>query len=137
MGSEIYNKNGDVTGVSMMIFLGIVVLVICIELIACFIYLSNKKNNNKREEEDKDHGSILCRFVNDGKGKKIGESIAIDGDILIIKSGKKYLGVPLKHVVESDKELKVKGLINLDLAEKMGEKWLKTSSFTKSKGVKK
>ena len=61
----------------------------------------------------------------------------MDKDVLIIKSGKKYLGVPLKHVVESDKELKVKGLINLDLAEKMGEKWLKTSSFTKSKGVKK
>jgi hypothetical protein len=66
---------------------------------------------------------MLCRFVLDGAGKKVGESIAIDEDILIIKSEKKYLGVPLKHIEEEGKTLLVKGLVDKAKAEEMGEKW--------------
>ena len=58
---------------------------------------------------------------------KIGESLALQDDILIIKSGKKYLGIPLKHIEIKEKILLVKGLIEQDKAEKMGKKWQEES----------
>jgi hypothetical protein len=66
---------------------------------------------------------MICRFVLDGIGRKIGESVAIDEDVLIIKSRNKYLGVPLKHIKEDGKILLVKGLVDQFKAESMGEKW--------------
>ena len=63
----------------------------------------------------------------DGAGRKVGESVAVDEDILIIKSGSKYLGVPLKHIEEEKKTLLVKGLVDKDKAEIMGEKWRRES----------
>ena len=66
---------------------------------------------------------LICRFVIDGNDNKIGESIALDGDILIVKSKNKFLGIPLKHVEDVGKALKVRGLINYDKAEEMGEEW--------------
>jgi hypothetical protein len=65
--------------------------------------------------------------VLDGMKRKIGESVAVDEDILIIKSGSKYLGVPLKHIEESGKTLLVKGLVDRGKAEEIGEKWRKES----------
>ena len=91
-----------------------------------FIYIFSKNNKKKIEELEKEeeykHG-LLCRFVLDGLGKTVGESVAVDEDILIIKSKNKYLGVPLKHIEEDEKTLLVKGLIDHFNAEKMGEKW--------------
>ena len=48
-------------------------------------------------------------------------------NLLIIKSGKKYLGVPLKHIEEDDKLLLVKGLVDKKNAEIMGELWRQES----------
>jgi len=90
-----------------------------------------RRKNEEIEEEENNKESMLCRFVLDGIGRKIGESIAIDHDILIIKSNSKYLGVPLKHVEEEGKTLLVKGLVDRDKAEEMGEKW-RTESFEKN-----
>lgn len=91
-----------------------------------FVYFFSKNNKKRVEELEKEEEykqGLLCRFVLDGIGKKVGESIAVDEDILIIKSKKKYLGVPLKHIEEEGKTLLVKGLIDHFNAEKMGEKW--------------
>ena len=79
------------------------------------------------KEDDPDENSLLCRFVLDGLGKKIGESIATDGDLIIIKTRKNFLGVPIKHIEEEGKTLMVKGLIDQDKAEEMGEQWRKAS----------
>ena len=86
----------------------------------------NKKNDELIEEEEY-KSRLLCRFVLDGAGKKVGESVGVDEDILIIKSGSKYLGVPIKHIEEEDKTLLVKGLLDKDKAEIMGEKWRRQS----------
>ena len=89
----------------------------------------SRRNNNLEEieEEESKKDALLCRFVFDGAGKQMGESISMDGDIIILKSGTTYLGVPIKHIEEDGKKLIVKGLVNLDKAIKMGEKWQKKS----------
>ena len=95
------------------------------EKIGNISFLSKKKRrkNEDIEEKEKAEEHMLCRFVLDGAGKKIGESIAIDEDIIIIKADDKYLGIPLKHVEEEGKTLLVKGLVDRCKAEEMGEKW--------------
>lgn len=67
--------------------------------------------------------NLLCKFVTDGSGNKIGESVAIDKDILIIKMGKEFIGVPLKHVEDLGNYLKVRGLLSIDKAREMGKRW--------------
>ena len=86
-----------------------------------------RKKKYELEEENEYKNHLLCRFVLDGLGRKVGESVAIDNDILIIKSGSKYLGVPLKHIEEDEKTLLVTGLVEKDNAEMMGEKWRRES----------
>lgn len=81
------------------------------------------------EEIEEQHDDILCKFVKDGSGKIIGESLSIDNDVLIIKSKDRFLGVPLKHIQSLEDTLLVKGLIDLDKAYDLGENWLKSSYY--------
>ena len=93
-----------------------------------FIFSRNRrKKNEELEAEESYKTSLLCRFVMDGAGRKVGESVAVDEDLLIIKSGSKYLGIPLKHIEEEEKTLLVKGLVERDKAEMLGEKWRQES----------
>jgi len=110
-------------------FIGIVSTVIILKSIGAVFFFSRgkRKKNDELEEEDPYKNNLLCRFVLDGVGRKIGESVAIDNDILIVKSGSKYLGVPLKHIEEKEKTLLVKGLVDQDMAKVMGEKWRRES----------
>jgi len=94
---------------------------------AFFFSRNKRKIKEEIEEEENYKASLLCRFVLDGIGRKIGESVAIDEDLIIIKSKGKYLGVPLKHIEEEGKTLLVKGLVDQDKAEIMGEKWRRES----------
>jgi hypothetical protein len=95
-----------------------------------FFFSRNKNRKNDDIEEENFKKNLTCRFVLDGSGKKVGESVAVNKDILIIKSGKKYLGVPLKHIEVQEKTLLVKGLVEKDKAEIIGEKW-RRESFSK------
>ena len=104
----------------------LVILTVCI--IILFFRLTKKRS---KEKKNHDFDDFLCRFVKDGKGKKIGESIAIDGDILIVKSGKNYMGIPLSHIMKNGKYLRIKGLTNFNKAEELGKKWLKKHSKRK------
>ena len=86
-------------------------------------FFAPKKSKKVEDESDQDHNNLLCRFVTDGTGRKIGESVSLDDDIIIIKSKGRFLGVPLKHVEENGKTILVKGLVDFDKAHEMGEKW--------------
>ena len=89
-----------------------------------FLFSRNKDKKEEKTKKEKDYrNDLLCRFVLDGAGKKIGESVAVDNDVLIVKSGSKYLGVPISHIEDEGKTLLVKGLVEQDKAEIMGEKW--------------
>jgi len=91
------------------------------------VHFFKDKKNLEKDEEDERKNNLVCRFVLDGAGRKIGESVAIDNDLLIIKKGSKYLGVPLKHIEEDKKTLLVKGLVEQENAEAMGERWRQAS----------
>ena len=122
---KIYNRIVDTVAVEPTIFAGVLCIILVLESIGGMFFFSRKKHN-KKDEVEEEHlykTRLACRFVLDGLGRKIGESVAVDDDILIIKSGSKYLGVPLKHIEEEEKTLLVKGLIDQDKAEEMGEEW--------------
>jgi hypothetical protein len=85
------------------------------------------KKKDKFSDFEFQNNNLLCRFVLDGLGVKLGESIALNDDIIIIKNGKKYLGIPLKHVEDDGNKLIVKGLVDKKKAIEMGEKWLRFS----------
>ena len=65
----------------------------------------------------------LSKFIVDVEGKRIGESISLFEDIIIIKKGKKYYGVPLKHVEVKDNEITLQGVIQWDKAESLARRW--------------
>jgi len=69
--------------------------------------------------------SLLSRFVADKKGNRIGESISVYDDLLIIKKEGDYYAVPLKHVEMKDEEIHVKGVVQWEIARKMAEEWKK------------
>ncbi len=69
--------------------------------------------------------SLLSRFVVDKDGNRVGESISVHKDLLIIKKGGDYYAVPLKHVEVKDDEIHVKGIVKWDMAKKMAEEWKK------------
>jgi hypothetical protein len=91
-----------------------------------YFFTRKKEPAGKKKLVDADP-SLLCKFVVDGTGKRIGESVSVDKDVLIIKAGTLFLGVPLKHVEAGEKTLVVKGLIDFSKAYEMGEKWRKES----------
>ena len=106
------------------------VLLLAFESIGGVLFFNRKKNKEVEEALDEEQDNLLCKFVTDGSGRKIGESVSIDDDVLIIKSKERFLGVPLKHVEDKGKTLLVKGLVDLDKAYEMGESWRATSFGT-------
>ena len=106
----------------------ITILLLMSEYIGSMFFFNKKKETieTKKNIENPDP-SMICKFVLDGTGKKIGESVSIDHDVLIIKTGSLFLGVPLKHVEPGEKTLVVKGLFNFTKAYELGEKWRKES----------
>ncbi len=105
-------------------------MILAILTSSMFIF-SRRNHTNKANDEEEENftkqNNLLCRFVFDGTGVKVGETVSLAGDIIIIKNGKKYLGVPLKHIEEEGKTLMVKGLVDLSKAEELGEQWRKSS----------
>ena len=103
-------------------FTGLTGLIVFLESVCGLFFLSRKKKKNVEQVEE-EKPDLISRFVVDGSGKKLGESISVDDDVLIIKTSGKYLGVPLKHVEEKDDVLQVKGLVSFDKAEELGREW--------------
>ncbi|HDS58808.1 MAG TPA: hypothetical protein ENN54_00720 [Thermoplasmatales archaeon] len=67
--------------------------------------------------------ALLSRFVIDKDGNRIGESISVHKDLLIIKRGSDYYAVPLAHVEEVDDELRVRGVVQWERARDMAQEW--------------
>lgn len=90
-------------------------------------FLFKKRIDQDESERSNNDQDFLCRFVLDGSGKTVGESVAIQDDLLIIKEKKDFLGIPLKHIEENGKKLLVKGLVDTSKAKELGEAWRNAS----------
>ena len=110
---------------SMFLLIGIFVLLF--GNIGEVFFFSKKSEPNADSSNNSEYNDLLCRFVTDGSGGKIGESVTIDEDILIIKKGKRFLGVPLKHIEDNGKTILVKGVVDFEKAFELGEKWRRES----------
>lgn len=86
--------------------------------------------NDKSDEmmtgiKRKDPLSLLSRFVADKEGNRIGESISIYKDLLIIKKDGDYYAIPLKHVELKGEEIHLKGIVQWKKAKELAEEWKK------------
>ncbi len=87
-----------------------------------------KEDKEKQQNQESEEKNMLCRFVVDSSGKKIGETVAVDNDIVIIKANSQFMGVPLRHIQENGKTMLVKGLFDYAKAYELGETWRKNSA---------
>jgi hypothetical protein len=71
----------------------------------------------------KNHLSLLSRFVIDKNGNRVGESISVFNDLLIIKRNDDYYAVPLVHVEQHNDELRVRGVVHWERAKELAEGW--------------
>ena len=70
---------------------------------------------------------LICKFVIKD-GKKIGESIDVYENNLIVKIGSDFIGIPIDCIIEVDKEnIKVKDFDTM-LAKEVGKKWIEEKS---------
>ena len=69
--------------------------------------------------------NLISRFVIDKDGNRIGETISLENDLVIIKKQDKYLAIPLKHIEYTKDNIRIRGIIEWDNAIIMGEQWRK------------
>ena len=79
--------------------------------------------SNQSKGAYSDQSNLVCKFVFDGLGHPIGESICIEKDLIIVKTDESFLGIPLKHVEADGKKIIVKGLVDQKNAKRLGERW--------------
>ena len=75
----------------------------------------------------------ISKFVVNEKGDRIGESISVFEDLIIIKKENSYYAVPFKHVEIKNHEIHVKGVIQWDRAKKLASGWLHTQNDDNNK----
>jgi len=84
----------------------------------------------KGADKDKDETpkvEYLCKIVK-CQGKKIGESIAVDEEQLLIKNKSEILAIPLERVAEVSEEEIVIDKFNKTKAKKAGKSWKKNEA---------
>ncbi len=70
---------------------------------------------------------LICRFVLKD-GRIIGESIDVHENRLVIKSGEKFLGIPLEAIEKTEEDKIYVSEFDESDALKFGEKWLEEKS---------
>jgi len=90
-----------------------------------YLLLFQKPSKKDIPHTYEDVSDLLARFVINSQGEKIGESIAVHNDLLIVKDKEALLGIPLKHVSIEGKKLLAKGLLDTSKAKKLGNTWKK------------
>lgn len=98
-------------------------------ILSCPPYLGLVLFFAKKDAASLHDPELLCQFVVDTAGARIGESVSFMDDVLIIKQGKRFLGVPLKHIKKVGSSVVVKGLTNFSKAYELGEQWRQTASL--------
>ncbi|MBI2077680.1 MAG: hypothetical protein HYT80_04815 [Euryarchaeota archaeon] len=70
---------------------------------------------------------MLLRFVEDEKGTRVGETVAVEADKMIVKAPGGFLAIPVAQLSESGPGLKLTGTFDEAAAKKEGEAWREKS----------
>jgi hypothetical protein len=103
------------------IFLAVFVLVVV--LLIRMTAQARRSQAQKQAPTENAHEKLLLRFVEDQQGLRIGESVAAEGDDLIVKDGKGFLAIPASGVAESGEGLRLTAPIDESAARQRGEAW--------------
>lgn len=71
--------------------------------------------------------AMLLRFLDDDAGKRIGETVALEGDDFIVKDAQGFLAVPAAQVREEGPGLRLSGALDLEGSRRKGEAWRERS----------
>lgn len=66
---------------------------------------------------------LLARFVVDTHGETVGETLAFEGDLAILKHGETFLAVELDDILEQGDDLVADPTVDWDAARSAGEAW--------------
>ncbi len=76
----------------------------------------------RKAEPETDNSSMLCKFVVH-EGSVIGETVAEEGESLIIKQAGVFSAIPTKQVQPDGAELRLTGSLDWDAAREQGAQW--------------
>ena len=79
------------------------------------------------EKKEDLYESLIPRFVVNKSGEKIGETIGMDGQRIILKKNSDFYSVPLSVLDEHLGELIIKKNVDWEKAKALGERWRKKS----------
>lgn len=76
-------------------------------------------------EEGEELTDILSRFVEDEHGNRLGETVGMDGDLVIVKAPDKaeYKAIPRSQLRKSGEAFRVTGPVAWEEAEQKGAEW--------------
>jgi hypothetical protein len=119
----------------------IVYLVVAIGVIIYLVALSLKARQEKPEGQDdaasaqgrgpqheRPGEDLLLQFVQDREGKRYGETVAVEGDQLIVKDGQTFYMAPLASFNKEGDGVLVTGPVDWEQASKDGEAWRERST---------
>lgn len=69
------------------------------------------------------HDELLLRFVVDAAGQRQGETVAVDGDRIILKTPTGFASVPASRLKPEGASLRLEGEMDWAEAQREGEAW--------------
>lgn len=69
------------------------------------------------------HESLILRFVTDEQGERLGETVSLDGDRVILKVKDGFVSVPASKIKDQGGNLQLDFGVDWDEARRLGEEW--------------
>lgn len=101
-------------------------ILVFLVIVGLLIRLSMKARRTQEAEatsSESAHEKHLLRFVTDESGKRIGETVAVQGSDFIVKDAKGFLAIPTADVKEEGEGLRLTGAFDEAAARTKGEEW--------------
>lgn len=73
------------------------------------------------------HESLLLRFVQDESGQRVGETVAIDGDRVVVKTPAGFVEVPAAKLQAKGDAVRLESGVDWDEARRLGDAWRERS----------
>lgn len=101
-------------------------ILVFVVIVGLLIRMSMKARRAQEAEamtSDPSSEKLLLRFVTDEHGKRIGETVAIEGPDFIVKDAKGFLAIPTARLEEKGEGLRLTEPFDESAARSKGEEW--------------